>query len=115
MAQAGAKLRLFVDAPLSAGTEVSSMRLSALRRPCEICGRSAAAAIQRHGQRMAEPYGLAKRPTRCRERAAAQSDVPDLWLAFAPIKTPADYVSEGNRAGVRVLLPVLTNARLRAA
>src|SRR6185503_1761066 len=46
----------------------------------------------------------------CENRTAAQSDVPDVWLAFAPIKkTPADYVvQKATELGVRVLQPVLT-------
>jgi 16S rRNA (uracil1498-N3)-methyltransferase len=37
-------------------------------------------------------------------------EVPDLWLAFAPIKkTPADYlVQKAAELGVRALLPVFT-------
>src|SRR6185503_19888526 len=46
----------------------------------------------------------------CENRTAAQSDVPDVWLAFAPIKrTPADYVvQKATELGVRVLQPVVT-------
>jgi 16S rRNA (uracil1498-N3)-methyltransferase len=46
----------------------------------------------------------------CEARTRAQDDVPDLWLAFAPIKrTPADYVAQkATELGVRVLQPVIT-------
>jgi 16S rRNA (uracil1498-N3)-methyltransferase len=46
----------------------------------------------------------------CEAQTAAQTEVPDLWLVFAPIKkTPADYVAQkATELGVRVLQPVLT-------
>jgi 16S rRNA (uracil1498-N3)-methyltransferase len=46
----------------------------------------------------------------CEEQMQAQSEVPDLWLAFAPIKrTPADYVAQkATELGARVLQPVIT-------
>jgi 16S rRNA (uracil1498-N3)-methyltransferase len=48
---------------------------------------------------------------RCEARVAPQKDVPDLWLAFAPIKkTPADYVAQkATELGVGVLQPVITH------
>lgn len=48
---------------------------------------------------------------RCEAQTEPQSDVPDLWLVFAPIKkTPADYVAQkATELGVRALLPVLTH------
>jgi 16S rRNA (uracil1498-N3)-methyltransferase len=46
----------------------------------------------------------------CETQTQTQGDVPDLWLAFAPIKrTPADYVAQkATELGVRVLQPVIT-------
>jgi 16S rRNA (uracil1498-N3)-methyltransferase len=46
----------------------------------------------------------------CEEQTETQSEPPDLWLAFAPIKkTPADYVAQkATELGVRVLQPVIT-------
>ena len=46
----------------------------------------------------------------CEAQTAPQTEVPDLWLVFAPIKkTPADYVAQkATELGVRVLQPVLT-------
>ncbi|HSC19329.1 MAG TPA: 16S rRNA (uracil(1498)-N(3))-methyltransferase [Rhizomicrobium sp.] len=46
----------------------------------------------------------------CERRTRAQTDTPDLWLCFAPIKkTPADYVSQkATELGVSVLQPVMT-------
>jgi 16S rRNA (uracil1498-N3)-methyltransferase len=47
----------------------------------------------------------------CEAQTEPQSDVPDLWLVFAPIKkTPADYVAQkATELGVRVLQPMLTH------
>lgn len=47
----------------------------------------------------------------CEKRTEAQAEVPDLWLAFAPIKkTPGEYVAQkATELGVRVLQPVLTH------
>jgi 16S rRNA (uracil1498-N3)-methyltransferase len=46
----------------------------------------------------------------CETQTAPQTEVPDLWLVFAPIKkTPADYVvQKATELGVGVLQPVLT-------
>jgi 16S rRNA (uracil1498-N3)-methyltransferase len=46
----------------------------------------------------------------CENETASQSEPPDLWLAFAPIKkTPADYVAQkATELGVRALQPVIT-------
>jgi 16S rRNA (uracil1498-N3)-methyltransferase len=47
----------------------------------------------------------------CEAETVRQNEVPDVWLAFAPIKkTPADYVAQkATELGVRVLQPVITN------
>ena len=44
------------------------------------------------------------------QQIAAQAEVPDIWLAFAPIKkTPADYVAQkATELGVRALQPTIT-------
>jgi 16S rRNA (uracil1498-N3)-methyltransferase len=46
----------------------------------------------------------------CRKQTAAQHGVPDIWLAFAPVKkTPSDYlVQKAVELGVSVLQPVFT-------
>jgi len=121
MAQSEAKLRLFVDAPLSLGADillndaqahyvVHVMRLGA--------GDSLLLFNGNDGEWQGRVAALTKRRVNvsCERRTAPQSDVPDLWLAFAPIKkTPADYVAQkATELGARVLQPVLTertNAR----
>jgi 16S rRNA (uracil1498-N3)-methyltransferase len=47
----------------------------------------------------------------CEQQTRAQAAVPDLWLAFAPIKkTPADYVAQkATELGAAVLQPVITH------
>jgi len=46
----------------------------------------------------------------CLEQTEPQSETPDIWLAFAPVKkTPADYlVQKAAELGVSVLQPVFT-------
>jgi 16S rRNA (uracil1498-N3)-methyltransferase len=46
----------------------------------------------------------------CLHKTQAQAEVPDIWLAFAPVKkTPSDYlVQKATELGACVLLPVFT-------
>ena len=46
----------------------------------------------------------------CEGQTRPQTETPDLWLAFAPIKkTPADYIAQkATELGVRALQPVIT-------
>jgi 16S rRNA (uracil1498-N3)-methyltransferase len=46
----------------------------------------------------------------CETQTAPQTQAPDLWLVFAPIKkTPSDYLAQkATELGVRVLQPVFT-------
>jgi 16S rRNA (uracil1498-N3)-methyltransferase len=66
----------------------------------------------RDGEWSARVAELTKRSCalECERRIAEQSEVPDLWLCFAPIKkTPADYVvQKATELGVRALQPVVT-------
>ncbi len=52
----------------------------------------------------------------CERITAPQSEVPDLWLVFAPIKkTPADYLAQkATELGVRVLQPMITRRTIVA-
>jgi len=47
----------------------------------------------------------------CEKRVGEQQDVPDVWLAFAPIKKiPSDYVTQkATELGACVLQPVITH------
>ena len=47
----------------------------------------------------------------CERQTEQQTNTPDIWLVFAPIKkTPGDYVAQkATELGVRVLQPVFTH------
>ena len=107
--------RLFVEAPLHIGARVvptpaarnyllNVLRLRADDPMLLFNGRD--------GEWLAEIAEAGKRDItlRCLSRTDEQKEVPDLWLAFAPIKkTPADYlVQKAAELGVRALVPVFT-------
>jgi len=111
----GGRLRLHVDAPLGSGLRVTPndqqahyllhvMRAKAGDRISLFNGRD--------GEWVALVAGISKRSCslECDRQIAAQSQVPDVWLCFAPIKkTPADYVvQKATELGVRALQPVFT-------
>jgi 16S rRNA (uracil1498-N3)-methyltransferase len=66
----------------------------------------------RDGEWLAEIAQAGKRgvTAKCLTRTQPQSEVPDIWLAFAPVKkTPSDYlVQKATELGASVLLPVFT-------
>jgi len=66
----------------------------------------------RDGEWQAEIGAASKRGVKVmiRARRAPQSDVPDLWLLFAPVKkTPSDYlVQKATELGASKLQPVFT-------
>ncbi|MEJ0026136.1 MAG: 16S rRNA (uracil(1498)-N(3))-methyltransferase [Rhizomicrobium sp.] len=111
----GGKLRLFVEAPLGQGARVVPddaqvhyllhvMRAKAGDRALLFNGAG--------GEWLARIAEVSKRSCvlECERRVEPQTEVPDLWLCFAPIKkTPADYVvQKATELGVRVLQPVYT-------
>lgn len=113
--EAGGKVRLYIDAPLAAGGDVAPhagqihyllhvMRAKAGDRVALFNGVD--------GEWLAEIAQAGKRALtlRCVKQIAPQTGVPDVWLAFAPIKkTPSDYlVQKAAELGVRALLPVFT-------
>jgi len=111
----GGKLRLFVEMRLSAGAKVSPRESQAhyllhVMRVHE--GDSVILFNGMDGEWRASVTGTTRRTCTlfCEARVKTQEDVPDLWLAFAPIKkTPADYVvQKATELGVRVLQPVIT-------
>jgi 16S rRNA (uracil1498-N3)-methyltransferase len=112
----GGKLRLYVEAPLAAGLRFSPaeqqahylihvMRAKAGDRVCLFNGRD--------GEWSAQIVEVSKRSCTlgCDRKIAEQSDVPDVWLCFAPIKkSPGDYVvQKATELGVRILQPVFTH------
>ncbi len=115
MAYDPSKIRLFVDAPLSAGAAVELdaghvhyMRAVMRRRE----GDRFYVFNGRDGEWGAELTALGKKigAARAGERVRVQTSVPDLWLAFAPVKgARLDFVAQkATELGVAVLQPVLT-------
>ena len=108
-------MRLYVEAPFEEGKRVGLdaeqahyllhvMRARAGDRVSLFNGRE--------GEWLARLDQVTKRSCMliCERQARAQSETPDVWLCFAPIKkTPADYVvQKATELGVRVLQPVIT-------
>ncbi|MEM0945507.1 MAG: 16S rRNA (uracil(1498)-N(3))-methyltransferase [Pseudomonadota bacterium] len=115
MAQARAKIRLYVTADLGEGREVALSReqahyLFGVMR----LGPGGAVKIfnGRDGEWLAEVLEAGKRAGRliCREVLRPQAVPPDLWLAFAPVKKArTDFIAEkACEMGCRRLLPIFT-------
>jgi 16S rRNA (uracil1498-N3)-methyltransferase len=115
LTEAGGKVRLYGTAQLGSGLAVPLdegqahyllhvMRAGAGDRVSLFNGRD--------GEWLAEITGVTKRGVSltCLRQTGAQAEVPDVWLAFAPVKkTPSDYlVQKAAELGVRVLQPVFT-------
>ncbi|MEM6355644.1 MAG: 16S rRNA (uracil(1498)-N(3))-methyltransferase [Pseudomonadota bacterium] len=115
MPQDRPKIRLHLDAPLAAGTDVTLsrdqanylgavMRLSPGARLLVFNGRD--------GEWLAEATALTKRAGTLRllERTRPPAPPPDLWLLFAPVKKArTDFIVEkACELGCRRILPTLT-------
>ncbi len=109
------KIRLFVEAPLGEGAEVTLTReqahyLFGVMRLSE--GAEVALFNSRDGEWAAEVIEAGKRTGRliCRRRTAEQRNPPDLWLMFAPIKKArTDFIVEkAAELGVARIQPVFT-------
>lgn len=112
----GGKLRLYVEAPLAAGAGVEPSAAQAHYLLHVMRAREGGMVRLFNGRDGEWRAKLTKASRRscfllCETRLAAQAEVPDLWLAFAPIKkTPADYVAQkATELGVRALQPVITH------
>ena len=115
LTEAGGKTRLYVTGDLGAGVTLaldegpSHYLLHVLRAKA---GDRVLLFNGRDGEWRAEITQAAKRgvTATCVARTAAQTGVPDIWLAFAPVKkTPSDYlVQKAAELGVAVLQPVFT-------
>ena len=112
----GGKLRLYVEVALAAGAGVEPSPPQAHYLLHVMRAREGGAVRLfngRDGEWRARITKVSKRSCTltCEARIAEQAQVPDLWLAFAPIKkTPADYVAQkATELGVRVLRPVITH------
>ncbi len=113
--EAGGKTRLYVTGDLGAKVAVTLdegqvhyllhvMRAQTGNRVLLFNGRD--------GEWLAEIAQSGKRgvTAKCLAQTQPQSGVPDIWLAFAPVKkTPSDYlVQKATELGASVLLPVFT-------
>jgi 16S rRNA (uracil1498-N3)-methyltransferase len=113
--EAGGKVRLHVAAPLGPGAAVAvdegqaHYLLHVMRAKR---GDHVSLFNGRDGEWLAEITEAGKKRLilTCMAQAQAQAEVPDLWLAFAPVKkTPSDYlVQKAAELGVSALLPVFT-------
>ena len=115
LAYAGGKSRLFVPAPLGLGGRVEPDEGQAHYLLHVMRAREGARVLVFNGadgEWQARIVEVTRRACVliCESQTRAQADVPDLWLAFAPIKrTPSDYVAQkATELGVRVLQPVIT-------
>ena len=115
LTEAGGKTRLYVTADLGAGAALSldegqaHYLLHVLRaKP----GNLVSLFNGRDGEWLAEISQAGKRgvTATCVKQTQPQSEAPDIWLTFAPVKkTPADYlVQKAAELGVSVLQPVFT-------
>ncbi|HJS44993.1 MAG TPA: 16S rRNA (uracil(1498)-N(3))-methyltransferase [Rhizomicrobium sp.] len=115
LTEAGGKTRLYVTADLGAGVAVAldegqaHYLLHVLRAKS---GNRVALFNGRDGEWLADISQAGKRgvTARCLKQTQPQSQTPDIWLAFAPVKkTPADYlVQKATELGASVLQPVFT-------
>jgi 16S rRNA (uracil1498-N3)-methyltransferase len=112
---AGGKVRLFVEAALAEGArvELSDAQSHYLSHVMRARAGNRVRLFNGHdGEWLASVAEQRRRGVSlaCERQTAPQKQVPDIWLAFAPIKrTPADYVAQkATELGVRRLQPVMT-------
>jgi 16S rRNA (uracil1498-N3)-methyltransferase len=115
LTEAGGRTRLYVTAELGSGARLAPDEgqahylLHVLRAKT---GDRLRLFNGRDGEWLARVVEAGKRGciVECEKQAAPQSNVPDIWLAFAPVKkTPADYLAQkATELGARALLPVFT-------
>ena len=114
LTEAGGKTRLYVTGDLGEGVAVAldegqgHYLLHVLRAKT---GNLVSLFNGRDGEWLAQIMAGKRSVTaQCVRRTRAQAGVPDVWLAFAPVKkTPADYlVQKAAELGVAALLPVFT-------
>jgi len=116
LVEPGGKVRLFVESPLADGAQVTLTDAQAhyLLRVMRAGEGDRLLVFNGKDGEWRAAIAQAKKHTAtlvCEAQTAPQTEVPDLWLVFAPIKkTPADYVAQkATELGVRVLQPVLTH------
>ena len=112
----GGKLRLFVEAELAPGLAVAP-NVAQVHYLLRVMRAEEGDYVRlfngRDGEWRARIAGVSKRGAAliCETQLFPQTEVPDVWLAFAPVKrTPADYVTQkATELGVRMLQPVFTH------
>src|SRR5258706_9468420 len=116
LSDAGGKVRLFVEDPLKAGGKVTPSEGQAHYLLHVMRSREGDRVLLFNGIEGEWRARIAEVTRRsctlhCEIQSEAQAGVPDLCLAFAPIKkTPADYVGQkATQLGVAALQPVITN------
>src|SRR5258708_6709610 len=115
LADSGGKVRLFVEAPLAAGAKLTLSDGQAhylLHVMRSRVGDYLQLFNGRDGEWRARITEVTRRSCAvlCETQNEAQAEMPDLWLAFAPIKKiPAAYLAQkATDLGVSLLHPVLT-------
>jgi len=116
LADDGGKVRLFVEAPLGAGTKVTPNDGQAhylLHVMRSHVGDHVLLFNGNDGEWRSRIIEVTRRSCTliCETQSEAQAEMPDLWLAFAPIKKiPADYLAQkATELGAKLLQPVITN------
>ena len=116
LAYEGGKLRLFVQGTLSTGAKITPdegqvhylLHVMRARQGMRVLLFNGV-----DGEWLAQVTEVGRRSCAlvCEKQTRPQQNVPDLWLAFAPIKkTPADYVAQkATELGAAVLQPVITH------
>ena len=115
LTEVGGKTRLYVAGDLGAGTAIpldegqAHYLLHVLRAKT---GNRLLLFNGRDGEWLAEMTAASKRgvTASCLKQTEPQSQTPDIWLTFAPVKkTPADYlVQKATELGASLLQPVFT-------
>lgn len=115
LTEPGGHVRLFVDAPLAreARVEVDGGQAHYLLHVMRArSGDRLHVFNGRDGEWRARIGQVTRRSCtlECEIRTAPQTEVPDVWLVFAPVKkTPMDYLAQkATELGVRLIQPALT-------
>ncbi len=121
LTEPGGRVRLYLDAALAPAARVvpDALQLHYLLHVMRAkAGDRVSVFNGRDGDWLAEIVDKTKRACTlvCVRQIGPQVEVPDVWLAFAPIKKiPADYVAQkATELGVRALIPVFTRRTIAA-
>src|ERR1700733_11922523 len=116
LTEPGGKVRLYVEAALGAGlrVELSAPQTHYLLHVMRAkLGDRVLLFNGRDGEWLARIDEVTRRSCvlLCERQTEQQTNTPDIWLVFAPIKkTPGDYVAQkATELGVRALQPVYTH------